>query len=277
MQHGRAVELRCMRRAYASRVAGAARLDRLFGGPPTACSPTAPPGGVRTSSDCRAPCAQEYNDLIGASSAADAEAEVDRSGLNVETCPICCSDIILGPQHAIATMTIPPGQEPRHFECGHALHSDCFAIYTVSSGHACPVCAVDGSARRREAARYDEQQQRERHDAATRGDRWDDDEGDEDAVSSQSRDRDAPRSRRDRDLDEGGGASSETTFSSDEDVPDEMGGVLSDDDMDSVEEEEVRAAIRRSLDSYELEAHVDARERTAGGDSATRPAAPGDC
>ncbi len=152
MQHGRAVELRCMRRAYASRVAGAARLDRLFGGQQTACSPTAPPGGVRTSSDCRAPCAQEYNDLIGASSAADAEAEVDRSGLNVETCPICCSDIILGPQHAIATMTIPPGQEPRHFECGHALHSDCFAIYTVSCGPPGPRRAVGGAARRRGAA-----------------------------------------------------------------------------------------------------------------------------
>ena len=42
-------------------------------------------------------------------------------------------------------MEIPPGEQPRHFECGHALHADCFADYVLSSGHVCPICALDRS------------------------------------------------------------------------------------------------------------------------------------
>lgn len=44
----------------------------------------------------------------------------------------------------VRRMKIPPGEAPRHFECGHALHADCYTIYVCSAGHACPICALDG-------------------------------------------------------------------------------------------------------------------------------------
>ncbi|KAL1511541.1 hypothetical protein AB1Y20_006335 [Prymnesium parvum] len=69
--------------------------------------------------------------------------EVHPTDLNMDTCPICTEDLILGPQELVRRLHIPPGETPRHFECGHALHSDCYTIYVCSSGHACPVCAVD--------------------------------------------------------------------------------------------------------------------------------------
>ena len=86
---------------------------------------------------------EAYMRRVGA--AADEASELDLRGLNTETCAICCAEIILGPQHAIAEMSIPPGERPAHFECGHALHADCFAVYTLSSGSACPVCKLERS------------------------------------------------------------------------------------------------------------------------------------
>ena len=91
-----------------------------------------------------------YNAMLGLSGRLDDEELQGRGAdpsLNTETCSICCSEIILGPQEAVARMQIPPGERPRHFECGHALHSDCFAVYTCSSpsGHACPICAIERS------------------------------------------------------------------------------------------------------------------------------------
>ena len=91
-----------------------------------------------------------YNAMLGLSGPLDDEERKDRGedpSLNTETCSICCSEIVLGPQEAVARMQIPPGERPRHFECGHALHSDCFAVYTCSSpsGHACPICAIERS------------------------------------------------------------------------------------------------------------------------------------
>ena len=89
-----------------------------------------------------------YNSLLGVSPAdasSAAEAEYDQAELNTETCAICCSEIVLGPLEAVSRMDLPQGEAPRHFECGHALHSDCFAVYvcTASSGHTCPICALD--------------------------------------------------------------------------------------------------------------------------------------
>ncbi len=87
---------------------------------------------------------EAYMRRVGA--AADEASELDLRGLNTETCAICCAEIILGPQHAIAEMSIPPGERPAHFECGHALHADCFAIYCASGGgRSCPICALDAA------------------------------------------------------------------------------------------------------------------------------------
>ena len=38
-----------------------------------------------------------------------------------------------------------PGEKARHFECGHPLHADCFAVYVCSAanGHTCPICTLD--------------------------------------------------------------------------------------------------------------------------------------
>ena len=91
-----------------------------------------------------------YNAMLGLSGPLDADDEGKDgpySALNTETCSICCSEIILGPQEAVSKMSIPPGEKPRHFECGHALHADCYAVYICSSrsGHACPICAIERS------------------------------------------------------------------------------------------------------------------------------------
>lgn len=104
---------------------------------------------------------QYYNSLIGAK-ADDAPPDTDASDykgeLNTETCVICTSEIILGPQEAIRALRVPPGEAPRHFECGHALHSDCFAVYICSarSGHACPICALDRDSAERDSRTLEE-------------------------------------------------------------------------------------------------------------------------
>jgi len=102
----------------------------------------------RSSSDAGVVASLEmYNSLIGASSGAlPAVDPAYASELNTEACAICCEDIILGPHHLVVEMKLPPGEAPRHFECGHALHSDCFALYAATSGRSCPICAVESSA-----------------------------------------------------------------------------------------------------------------------------------
>jgi hypothetical protein len=90
-----------------------------------------------------------YNSLLGQAStlAHDKKEEMDLSKLNTAECVICCSEIVLGPHEAVVAMCIPPGEMPRHFECGHALHRDCYAVYLCSSkrGGACPICALERS------------------------------------------------------------------------------------------------------------------------------------
>uniref|UniRef100_A0A7S0NRV9 RING-type domain-containing protein n=1 Tax=Calcidiscus leptoporus TaxID=127549 RepID=A0A7S0NRV9_9EUKA len=88
---------------------------------------------------------EAYNQLLGPAGD-DSRASAEREQLFVETCAICCGELVLGPQQAITRLRIPPGELPRHFECGHALHSDCFAIYVVSAGRSCPICALDRGA-----------------------------------------------------------------------------------------------------------------------------------
>uniref|UniRef100_A0A7S2H210 RING-type domain-containing protein n=1 Tax=Haptolina brevifila TaxID=156173 RepID=A0A7S2H210_9EUKA len=83
-----------------------------------------------------------YNRLLGAPPSTDAPPS---ASLNTETCPICCDEIMLGPHHLVVEMKLPPGEAPQHFECGHALHADCFASYTLSRGRQCPICAVESS------------------------------------------------------------------------------------------------------------------------------------
>ena len=79
-----------------------------------------------------------YNNVLGdmsdAGPSAAAAAGIDEADLSIETCAFCTDDIILGPQSAVIAMKIPEGQRPRHFGCGHALHKDCFAIYSLSQG-----------------------------------------------------------------------------------------------------------------------------------------------
>ena len=66
------------------------------------------------------------------------------------------------PSSALTTRAAPlcrrPGEAPRHFECGHCLHADCFAVYVASanSGHTCPTCALDHRASSRRASRGDD-------------------------------------------------------------------------------------------------------------------------
>lgn len=89
---------------------------------------------------------ETYNAMLGAL-ASQSRREVKRSDsieLNIETCAVCLSDIVLGPQAALRRMgAIPPGEQPRHFDCGHMLHADCYAVYICSHGRACPICKLD--------------------------------------------------------------------------------------------------------------------------------------
>jgi hypothetical protein len=107
-----------------------------------------------------------YNAMVSGGGASEVSERLGDMELNTETCPICCEMIILGPQQArrdapahtsrtllhacrprsqaIERLFVPEGELPRHFACGHALHADCYAIYTCSKRQ-CPVCAVDGS------------------------------------------------------------------------------------------------------------------------------------
>ena len=103
-------------------------------------SPSSAPGTVAS--------LEMYNSLIGktTTAAAKAEAPAHAAELNTETCAICCDEIVLGPHHLVIEMKLPPGEAPRHFECGHALHADCFAEYTASHGRACPICKIESSA-----------------------------------------------------------------------------------------------------------------------------------
>ena len=87
-----------------------------------------------------------YNALIGAARGDGLEEEPALApNLNTETCPICCDEIVLGPHELVIEMKLPPGQAPRHFECGHALHADCFSAYVRSKGHQCPICAISST------------------------------------------------------------------------------------------------------------------------------------
>ena len=92
---------------------------------------------------------QAYNSLVGEKdheSAGGGQLAAEYEGtLHTETSCVCTSEIILGPQEAVRQLKIAPGEAPRHFECGHALHSDCYAVYICSarSGHVCPICALD--------------------------------------------------------------------------------------------------------------------------------------
>lgn len=91
------------------------------------------------------PLPQAYNRLIGSPETASDATHERASELNTETCPICTEEIILGPHHLVLDMKRPPGEAPMHFECGHALHADCFAIYVSSKGRQCPICMVESS------------------------------------------------------------------------------------------------------------------------------------
>lgn len=89
---------------------------------------------------------ETYNAMLGAL-ALQSQRDGKRSDsieLNIETCAVCLSDIVLGPQSALKRMgTIPPGEAPRHFDCGHMLHADCYAVYICSHGRSCPICKLD--------------------------------------------------------------------------------------------------------------------------------------
>jgi len=90
-----------------------------------------------------------YNGMLGGTSEITDYAKaagIDESELSVEACAICTEDIILGPQSAVVRMNLPEGQRPRHFGCGHALHKDCFAIYSLSQGRSCPICKLEAPA-----------------------------------------------------------------------------------------------------------------------------------
>jgi hypothetical protein len=89
---------------------------------------------------------ETYNAMLGAV-ALQSQRDMKRSDsieLNIETCAVCLSDIVLGPQSALKRMrAIPPGEAPRHFDCGHVLHADCYAVYIYSHGRSCPICKLD--------------------------------------------------------------------------------------------------------------------------------------
>ena len=123
-----------------------ARSDHLRPPPEAAASTTPPPAvdaaDVFLSASPTIDSVEAYMRRVGA--AADEASELDLRGLNTETCAICCAEIILGPQHAIAEMSIPPGERPPTSSAA-ALHADCFAVYTLSSGSACPVCKLERS------------------------------------------------------------------------------------------------------------------------------------
>ena len=123
--------------------------------PATARSPSAAPKGDPLAGTVPASSTvdslESYNAMLGSLASAGEiarPASVAAEDLNVEVCAVCCSDIVLGPQSAIKLMSIPPGDAPRHFDCGHVLHADCFAVYICSHGHACPICKLDPSRRR---------------------------------------------------------------------------------------------------------------------------------
>lgn len=86
---------------------------------------------------------ESYNAMLGALATQGEVKRSDSLELNIETCAVCCSDIVLGPQAALKRMVIPPGEAPRHFDCGHMLHADCFAVYICSHGRSCPICKLD--------------------------------------------------------------------------------------------------------------------------------------
>jgi len=120
--------------------------------PATARSPSAAPKGDPLAGTVPASSTvdslESYNAMLGSLASAGEiarPASVAAEDLNVEVCAVCCSDIVLGPQSAIKLMSIPPGDAPRHFDCGHVLHADCFAVYICSHGHACPICKLDPS------------------------------------------------------------------------------------------------------------------------------------
>ena len=100
-----------------------------------------------------------YNALLGGRSALETALDKGKyeGELNTETCPICCEEMVLGPQEAVTQMCLPAGELPRHFECGHALHSDCFAMYVMSSGHTCPICALEGGPPRTQQEEEDDE------------------------------------------------------------------------------------------------------------------------
>jgi len=53
---------------------------------------------------------ESYNAMVGSLAS---QGDIPRSGsveLNVETCAVCCSEIILGPQSALKNLKIPPGE-----------------------------------------------------------------------------------------------------------------------------------------------------------------------
>jgi len=135
--------------APASRAARAQQQTPPPSLPPKWDGPAAVERASRTSSVDEADVVvsvENYNSLLGAGAAAEGESVLDTSGLNVEECAICCSMIILGPAARVRDIDLPSGQRPRHFECGHALHADCFAIYCASGGgRSCPICALDAA------------------------------------------------------------------------------------------------------------------------------------
>ena len=90
-----------------------------------------------------------YNELLGATRQASSSlADASEIELNLDTCPVCCDELVLGPRSCFETLKVSPGEMPRHFECGHALHVDCYAIYIASQGRSCPICKLGHSAAR---------------------------------------------------------------------------------------------------------------------------------
>ena len=85
-----------------------------------------------------------YNSLLGRTPLEErvsdtADASWDGAPLNVETCAICSSDIVLGPAEAVSRMQIPVGEQPRHFACGRThLPDRASHMRTVLSPEAVP-------------------------------------------------------------------------------------------------------------------------------------------